>query len=89
MNKLQLLLALSATVPGYGSISTPKTCVNAGAAPIKIRISGSRLDFGTYSAGGATVTMQGNYTTDIMSGTMTMTSAYGIIKGEFHLIRKK
>src|SRR3972149_2638245 len=51
--------------------------------------SGSRLDFGTVSAGGATVTMQGNFTTDLISGTMTMTSAYGVIKGEFHLIRKK
>ena len=79
----------STTVPGYGTISTPKTCSNAGAAPISIRVSGSRLDFGTVSAGGATVTMQGNFTTDLISGTMTMTSPYGIIKGEFHLIRKK
>ncbi|KRT67430.1 MAG: hypothetical protein XU08_C0003G0106 [candidate division WWE3 bacterium CSP1-7] len=79
----------STTVTGYGAISTPKTCVNVGATPISIRVSGSRLDFGTVSAGGATVTMQGNFTTDLISGTMTMTSAYGVIKGEFHLIRKK
>src|SRR3989304_482526 len=69
----------STTVTGYGAISTPKTCVNVGATPISIRV----------SAGGATVTMQGNFTTDLISGTMTMTSAYGVIKGEFHLIRKK
>lgn len=79
----------STTVSGYGTISTPKTCANAGSSPISIRVSGSRLDFGTVSAAGATVTMQGNYTTDLISGTMTMTSTYGIIKGEFHLIRKK
>jgi len=79
----------SVTVTGYGSISTPKTCANAGAQAISIRVSGSRLDFGTISAAGATITMQGNFTTDLISGTMTMTSAYGIIKGEFHLIRKK
>ncbi len=79
----------STTVSGYGTISTPKTCVNAGSSPISIRVSGSRLDFGTASAGGATVTMQGNFTTDLISGTMTMTSPYGTIKGEFHLIRSK
>ena len=40
------------------------------------------------AAGGATFTMQGNYTTDIISGTMTATvSPYGQIKGEFHLMR--
>jgi len=79
----------SITVSGFGKVSTPKTCMNFGAQAINIRVSGSRLDFGTASAAGATVTMQGSYTTDIMSGTMTMTSSYGLIKGEFHLIRKK
>lgn len=79
----------SVTVPGYGSVSTPETCTNTGALAIQIRVSGSRLDFGTISAAGATVTMQGNFTTDLMSGTMTMTSAYGIIKGEFHLNRQR
>jgi hypothetical protein len=79
----------SITVSGYGSVSTPKTCADAGAQSISIRVSGSRLDFGTISAAGATVTMQGTFTTDLISGTMTMTSPYGIIKGEFHLIRKK
>jgi len=78
------------TIPGYGTVSVPKTCTgDTGAGSIQIKISGSRLDFGTISVSGATASMQGNYTTDLMSGTMTMTSAYGIIKGEFHLNRKK
>lgn len=76
------------TVPGYGAISVPRQCTSdSGARPIQIKVSGSRLDFGTISAGGATFSMQGNYTTDIISGTMTTTTSYGVIKGEFHLNR--
>lgn len=76
------------SVPGYGTISVPKTCGNTGFQSIQIRVSGSRLDFGTISVSGATATMQGNYTTSLMSGTMTLTTSYGVIKGEFHLIKK-
>ena len=80
----------STAVPGYGNITVPKQCVaDTGARAIQIRVSGSRLDFGTVSAGGATFSMQGNFTTDIISGTMTATTPYGIIKGEFHLNRKR
>jgi len=78
----------STTVPGYGNITVPKQCVpDTGAQAIQIRVSGSRLDFGTVSAGGGTFSMQGNFTTDIISGTMTTTTSYGVIKGEFHLNR--
>ena len=78
----------STSVPGYGNISVPRQCVaDTGARATQIRVSGSRLDFGTVSAGGATFSMQGNFTTDIISGTMTATTPYGVIKGEFHLIR--
>jgi len=78
------------SIPGYGSVSVPKQCLNdSGASAIKIKVSGSRLDFGTVSAGGATFSMQGNFTTDIISGTMTATTPYGVIKGEFHLNRKR
>ena len=80
----------STTIPGYASVSVPRQCVaDTGAQVIQIRVSGSRLDFGTVSAGGATFSMQGNFTTDIISGTMTATTPYGIIKGEFHLNRKR
>lgn len=42
------------------------------------------------TSGGGSYTMQGNYTTDLISGTMTATvPPYGVIKGEFHLIRAK
>ncbi|OGY22308.1 MAG: hypothetical protein A2126_03975 [Candidatus Woykebacteria bacterium GWB1_45_5] len=78
----------STSVPGYGNISVPRQCVaDTGARATQIRVSGSRLDFGTVSTGGATFSMQGNFTTDIISGTMTATTPYGVIKGEFHLIR--
>lgn len=78
------------TIPGYGSVSVPKTCTkDTGATSIQIKISGSKLDFGTISVSGASASMQGSYTTDIMSGTMTMTTSYGVIKGEFRLNRKK
>ena len=76
------------TIPGYSTISVPRQCLNdSGASPIEIRVSGSRLDFGTINASGVTFSMQGNYTTDIISGTMTATTPYGVIKGEFHLNR--
>jgi len=78
----------STTIPGYASVSVPRQCVaDTGAQVIQIRVSGSRLDFGTVSAGGATFSMQGNFTTDIISGTMTATTPYGVVKGEFHLNR--
>ena len=80
----------STTMPGYGSVSVPRQCIaDTGARAIQIRVSGSRLDFGTVSAGGATFSMQGNFTTDIISGTMTATTPYGVIKGEFHLNRRR
>lgn len=79
------------SVPGYGTVSVPKQCVpDSGARPIAIRVSGSRLDFGTVNANGANFSMQGNYTTDIISGTMTGNlPPYGTLKGEFHLMRSQ
>ncbi|MFA6100155.1 MAG: hypothetical protein WC750_04785 [Patescibacteria group bacterium] len=72
-----------------GTMVYPKQCTkDTGYSPITIRVSGSRLDFGTNTVSGATVTMQGNYTTDIITGTATVTlPAYGALKGEFHLNR--
>jgi len=78
------------TAPKIPPISVPKHCVSPGPGPIQIRVSGTRLDFGTVSAGGVNATMQANYTTDLISGSTTTTvSPYGIIKGEIHLIRAK
>jgi hypothetical protein len=77
-------------VPKYGTVSVPKTCFkDLGFKPIQIRVSATSLDFGTTSVSGVTATMQGSYTTDIMSGTMTMTTSYGVVKGEFRLNRKR
>ena len=75
-------------VPGFGTVSVPPQCVSdTGTNAIQIRVSSTHLDFGTTNTNGATFTMQGNYTTDIISGTMTATTPYGDIKGEFHLMR--
>lgn len=84
-------MTAKATVPGRGSSTIPRTLVikDTGYNPTAIRVSGARLDFGTFAANGSTLTMQGSYTTDLMSGTMTMPGPYGPIKGEFHLIRQK
>lgn len=78
----------STWVPTYGNVTGPAQCGNYGAQPITIGVSGSRLNFGTINTNGASFTMGGSYTTNIMSGTMTMTTGYGVVKGEFHLIRR-
>jgi hypothetical protein len=73
-----------------GTITIPKQCTkDTGYRPLTIRVSGSRLDFGTFVVGGVTTVMQGTYTTDIITGSATVTlPAYGGLKGEFHLMRK-
>src|SRR3990167_771140 len=70
---------------GIPTVTIPKICLPDRENPIAIRVSGSRLDFGTVNYGGTSSTMQGNYTTSIISGTMTSTTPYGVIKGEFNL----
>jgi hypothetical protein len=81
------------TIPGEGKrvISVPKTCAaDTGHQPIEIRVSSSALDFGTVTAGDITSTMQGTFTSDIMSGSMTVTyPPYGTIKGTFNLMRQR
>jgi hypothetical protein len=78
-----------ATVPKLKTITTKSGQKDTGYLPISIRVSGSALDFGTVKTSGATFTMVGSYTTDIMSGSMTMTlPGYGVLKGEFHLNRQ-
>ncbi|MFA6271619.1 MAG: hypothetical protein WC693_00730 [Patescibacteria group bacterium] len=79
------------TIPGAERvISVPKTCVaDTGQQEISIRVSSSALDFGTVSVDGVTATMQGSFTTDIMSGSMTVTMPGGILKGTFNLSRQK
>lgn len=86
------LCATGQTVaPNIPTINMPRTCVrDSGAQAVSIRVSSSALDFGSYKTGGITFTMQGSYTTDIMSGNMTANvPPYGILKGEFRLMRKR
>jgi len=79
------------TIPGAERvINVPKTCIaDTGPQEINIRVSSSALDFGTISIDGVTATMQGSYTTDIMSGSMTITMPSGVLKGTFNLSRQK
>lgn len=74
-----------------GTINVPKIYVkDSGYMPATIRVSGSALDFGKITVSGATVNMQGGYTTDIMTGSATVNlPGYGVLKGEFHLNRQK
>ena len=74
-----------------GTVTLPRTkMAETGLQPIQIRVSGSRLDFGSFGIAGTTGTMQGNFVTDIISGTMATTvPPYGAIKGEFRLSRRR
>jgi len=73
-----------------GTISVPKTCVpDSGYFPTSIRVSGSALDFFKFTSPGASGSMAGSFTTDIMSGNITINvPPYGDLKGEFRLSRK-
>jgi hypothetical protein len=80
-----------ATFPKLATVNIPKTCTgDSGYSPISIHVSGTQLDFGSGSAAGVNYSMQGTYTTDLISGTMTINlPAYGALKGEFKLMRQK
>jgi hypothetical protein len=90
MRVTDLGVSTRATIPGK-TVSTPRRVAvsDSGYGPMAIRVSGPSLDFGSFSSGGVSGSMQGSYTTDLMSGTMSVQSQYGPIKGEFHLIRRK
>jgi hypothetical protein len=78
------------TAPNIKPISLKQCTEDTGYQPVTIKISGSALDFGTITVEGATITTQGSYTTDIMTGTMSVTMPeYGVIKGTVHLFRQK
>ncbi|MFA5829629.1 MAG: hypothetical protein WC843_03990 [Candidatus Gracilibacteria bacterium] len=74
------------TVPGVKTFSVPKTCnPNSGAQPVTMKISGSAIEFTTPEG----TVMAGSFTTDIMSGAMSLNTPSGVLKGEFHLSRQK
>ena len=84
-----LCASAQVTIPKLKTITTKQCTKDTGYLPMGIRVSGSALDFGTVSIPGATASMQGSYTTDIITGSMTVTlPAYGTLKGEFHLMRQ-
>lgn len=76
------------TAPVIGIVQIPKTCSqDADYQPMTIRVSGSSLDFGNTVTAGGSVNMQGGFTTDIISGSATVTTPYGLLKGALHLSR--
>lgn len=78
------------SIPNLKTFSTKQCTKDTGYKAISIRISSSHLDFGTVTVSGAKSTMQGNFTTDIMSGTMTTSlTGYGTLNGNFHLSRQR
>lgn len=77
------------TAPNIKTITVKKCVPDTGYMPTTIRVSGSALDFGTINTNGASITMQGSFTTDLIHGSMTaQLSPYGTLKGVFNLMRK-
>jgi len=84
------LCAYGQTIGPQLKISVPKQCVSdTGYMPLQIKVSASSLNFIDTKVEGVAISMQGSYTTDIMTGSATITlPAYGALKGEFHLNRE-
>jgi len=81
---------LQTTAPDTSPVNVRHCTKDTGYLPMAIEVSGTRLNFAAVSSGNTTFNMQGTYTTDLISGTMTMNlPPYGVLKGEFHLIRKQ
>jgi hypothetical protein len=90
MRFINLCVSATVSAPQIAPFTTKNCTPSAGYFPVGIKISGTRLDFGSGTANGVSFSMQGNYTTDIIYGTMTTTiPSYGVLKGEFNLTRAK
>jgi hypothetical protein len=90
MRFINVCATVTVSAPQIKPITTKGCTPNTGYSPARIKISGTRLDFGSGTASGVSYSMQGNYTTDIIYGTMTITlPSYGALKGEFNLMRVK
>ena len=78
------------TAPNITPMSLENCAPDSGYLPVSIVVSASSLDFGTQVVDGATITMSGTYTTDIMTGAMSaVVPDAGEIKGRFYLFRQK
>jgi hypothetical protein len=87
---MNLCVTATVSAPKIEPFTTKNCTPDGGYFPVKIKISGTRLDFGSGTVNGVSFSMQGNYTTDIIYGTMTTTlPSYGVLKGEFNLTRAK
>ncbi|MFA6447313.1 MAG: hypothetical protein WCW31_03590 [Patescibacteria group bacterium] len=90
MRFTNLCATAQVSIPNLKTFSTKQCTKDTGYRAVTIRVSSSHLDFGTVTISGAKSTMQGNFTTDIMSGTMTTTlTGYGTLNGKFNLNRKR
>jgi hypothetical protein len=85
-----MCVTVQSTAPNIKPVTVKNCSKDSGYLPMAIRVSGALLDFGSVSAGGASFSMQGSYTTDLIKGNMTVNlPPHGVLKGEFHLIRKQ
>jgi len=85
-----LCVSVQTAAPKIAPVNVKHCTKDTGYLPLGIKVSGNTLDFGTISVPGATASMQGAYTADIMTGNMTVTlPAYGALQGEFRLMRSK
>lgn len=78
-------------VPSVGTIAIPRqTLPDTDFQPMEFRVTGSALDFGTVTAGGAVAILQGSFTEDFMTGWGGGTIA-GFdnvsVRTELHLVR--
>ena len=79
------------TIAAGITTAIPEYCTeDSGYVPMMAKVSGNELDFGTAVIKGVTTSMQGSYTADTMTGTMTIDLLpFGVLKGEFNLSRAK
>ena len=76
------------TVTPMQTITIPKFHTkDSDPTDVQIKIDGSHCSYGPIIVGDTTSTMQGNFSENIISGTLTLTSSYGPINGTFNLKR--
>ena len=86
----KLCASATTTAPKMKPITVSKCADDSGYLPLSISVSKNTLYFNTVIVNGAKVTMQGTYSTDVMTGSMMANVLpYGVIKGVFNLNRVK
>jgi hypothetical protein len=77
------------SVPGKPDVIGQAQCLSGNKVPAYLQIDGNKITYTGETILGASVTLNGTYTSDSISGTFTRTSSYGNINGTFNLVRAK